>query len=138
MPDSTVWPVSGSVRTASDGSSSTSRASADASRSVSVLLRASTATETTGSATVGGSRTSGAAGAHRVAPARAAFSPTTATMSPATAWSTSACRSACTRRIRPIRSVRPRARVQHRVSLPDRSRVHPQVGQPPGGGRRSP
>ncbi|CAM5526504.1 hypothetical protein SGRIM128S_09401 [Streptomyces griseomycini] len=115
MPDSTVWPVSGSVRTTSDGSSSASRPSADARRPVSVPLSASTATETTGSATPGGSRTSGAPGAHRVEPARADFSPTTATMSPATARSTWACRSARTRRIRPIRSAR-RAVASHTVS----------------------
>lgn len=71
-----------------------------------MLLRVSTATETTGSATEGGSRTKGAAGAHSVAPARAALSPITATMSPATAPSTSECCPARTRRIRPIRSLR--------------------------------
>lgn len=90
MPDRTSWPVSGSVRTISEGSSSTSRVNADTNRSASALPTASTATETTGSATVGGSRTNGAPGAHRVDPARADFSPTTATMSPATARSSGA------------------------------------------------
>lgn len=107
IPDRTVWPVSGSVRTTSDGSSSTSRASAADRRPASALLPASTATDTTGAAVFGGSRTSGASGAHSVDPARVPLSPTTATMSPATARSTSACRSAWTRRMRPIRSVRP-------------------------------
>ena len=56
-------------------------------------------------------------------------------MSPATATSTSECRSAWTRRSRAIRSVRPAPASQHRRSLPHRSRVHPQVGQPARGGR---
>jgi hypothetical protein len=86
---------------------------------MSAARRASMATDTTGSATTGGSRTSGSPGSQRVAPALAVFGPVTATMSPATAVSTSQTRSAWTRTSRMIRSAR-RAPASH-TATPFRS-----------------
>ncbi len=93
----TVWPLSASVSTWKEGSSSASRAMASPSFSWSPLVSGSIATRITGAGKSMDSSTTGAAGSHRVSPVPVAFSPMTATMSPAPASAISSRRFACIR-----------------------------------------
>lgn len=97
MPDTTVWPVSRSVLTRNDGSSSARRWMAAPSFSWSARDLGSMATSITGIGKSIDSSTTGFAGSHNVSPVVVWRSPITATMSPAPTDAISSRLAACIR-----------------------------------------